>query len=543
MTGLAVAAVLAAPAAPVPGAAPPPAAREAVNAAQVHAFAHAVYNLAEQVQQAYARKVGLTELLRGAVRGLYEEAGVPVPDAVADALTRADHTNHLLEALVDARTRLGNHPKLSGAKSLFAAVNGFRYATDPLCQLAPPRAGIAAAADQEFSVGVELEGVVGMRWALYQVEHGVATGRAPAVPGFFGPVPRPDAVPSPAALPWTVRRVVPGSPAQRAGVRPGDVVTHLNGAEVTAATADKLFAEFAFPRRPAFDPATGLGLAPERTLTFRRGTDPAFSAALKADGYTPESAFGVVRTADGWDCLLDRKYKIGYVRLGPIESELDKRFGGLMADLEKRGCRALVLDLRWCPGGYVNEAAGIAGLFLPGGAVVAKMEYRNPARAGTGSEVTAPPGGGRYTALPLVVLVGAETVGGGELIASALRDNDRCEVVGQRTAGRASIQSTVPAGFGNLQFRVTTGTSFRPNGKARQRTPDSGPTDDWGVRPDRGLEVPVTPDKAAELRLHAERHALRPADSREALPFDDPDADPVRLAALAHLRKKLGPPK
>src|SRR5581483_10770715 len=117
--------------------------------------------------------------------------------------------------------------------------------------------------------------------------------------------------------------------------------------------------------------------------------------------------------------------------------------------------------------------------------------------------------------------------------------NDRCVCVGQRTVGRASIQSAIDAGFAGLQFRVTTGFSLRANGKPRAKLPDSKPTDDWGVRPDEGLEVPITADKSAELRQQAELHSLRPADSTEALPFDDPAADPYRLAALTYLRKKL----
>ncbi len=141
-----------------------------------------------------------------------------------------------------------------------------------------------------------------------------------------------------------------------------------------------------------------------------------------------------------------------------------------------------------------------------------------------------------------MVLIGNETTGGGELIAAGLRDNDRCVLMGQRTVGRASIQNIVDGGFGALQFKVTTGESFRPNGKPRQRKPDSGPTDEWGLKPDEGLEVPVTKDKSAELRRWAELHSLRPADSTEALDFDDPDKDPYRVKALDYLRKKLGKP-
>jgi C-terminal processing protease CtpA/Prc len=542
MTGFVVSALLLAPASPVPAAPPPREKVGEVDRFQSQNFARTVYNLADQVAVLYVveKKDHVRELMAAAVRGLYEEAGQGVPESVSGALARATSATQLVELLADARVALGNHPNLSGAKSLFAAVNGFKYATDPICGLYSSRVNTYASVDQDFGVGIELEGVVGTRWALYQVEHGVASGRY-GVPGWFGQVPRPETIPSPAGLPWRVKRVVPGSPAQKAGVKPGDVITHLDGREITADNANRMFSVFAYPSG-AIDPNTGNPLIPERTLTFRRGDRKPFPVLLKAEGYTPESAFGVMRTADGWDCMLDARYKIGYIRLGPIEMGLDARVAEMMEQLAKRGCRALVLDLRWCPGGYVNPGTAIAGMFLKDGSVIAKMEYRNPAQAGSDTEVRTPPGGGTYANLPLVLLVGHETTGGGELIASALRDNDRCVIVGQRSVGRASIQNARPAGFAEVQFRVTTGTSFRPNGKNRQRKPDSKPTDDWGVRPDPGLEVPLTADLSAELRKQAELHSLRPADSREALAWDDPTADPYRLAALTYLRKQLGPP-
>jgi hypothetical protein len=60
------------------------------------------------------------------------------------------------------------------------------------------------------------------------------------------------------------------------------------------------------------------------------------------------------------------------------------------------------------------------------------------------------------------------------------------------------------------------------------------------MKPDEGLEIPVTKDKSAELRKWADLHALRPADSNEALDFDDPEKDPYRIKALDYLRKRLG---
>ncbi|WP_439629822.1 S41 family peptidase [Gemmata sp.] len=542
MTGLVALALLAAAAAPAPvPAVPALKAPGGVDRNQALNLARMVYQLAEQVAVTYVtpKPDHTRELIAAAVRGLYEETGADVPDKVKEALARAGTAVELVEVLTDVRVLLGDHPNLRGARSLFAAMNGFKHATDPLCGLYSARINSFASVDQDFGVGIELEGVVGMRWALYQVEQGVALGRyAPA--GWFGPVQRAHELASPAGATWRVRRVIPGSPAQRAGIKPGDVVTHLNGSEVTPETANALFAQLANPSQ-AFDPATGRPKAQDRTLTFRRGDEKPFTATLRGEPYAPESAFGVLRTADDkWDCVLDREYKIGYIRLGPIETGLDAKFAEMMDGLVKQGCRALVLDLRWCPGGYVDPGTRIAGMFLKDNSVIAKMDYRNAAQAGTANEIRTPPGGGQFSTLPLVLLVGSETTGGGELIASALRDNDRCVVVGQRSVGRASVQNVRDAGFAGVQFRVTTGTSFRPNGKNRMRKPDSQPTDDWGIRPDEGLEVPVTADKSAELRRQADLHALRPADSREALPFDDPAADPYRLTALVYLRKHLG---
>src|SRR5207302_835226 len=137
-----------------------------------------------------------------------------------------------------------------------------------------------------------------------------------------------------------------------------------------------------------------------------------------------------------------------------------------------------------------------------------------------------PPKLTKFTDVPMVALIGSQTVGGGELIAAALQDNNRAVLIGQRTFGRAAVTQVVETGFGGMKYKVTIGTTLRPNGKPRHRTADSRPTDDWGVRPDSGHLVPVTADLSAELGRWADLQALRPADSREVVAFDDPAKDP-----------------
>jgi carboxyl-terminal processing protease len=274
----------------------------------------------------------------------------------------------------------------------------------------------------------------------------------------------------------------------------------------------------------------------------------------------------VIRTESKWDGLLDRDFKIGYIRVGPIEQGTERKLEEMLDDLTKADCRALILDLRWCPGGYVTPGTEIAGLFLKPNDVIAQVSSR-VFRGGRPLPPAAPPGfnpqpgfnpgmpalpdlyrasgpsAGKFSKLPLLVLVGSETTGGGEMIAAALQDNRRAQVMGQRTAGRASIQNAMDIGFGQLQFKVTTGATLRANGKPRGKLPNSKPTDEWGVKPDTGLEVPVTLAVSKQLRLWAEEQVLRPAESNAALPFDDPAKDPYRSAALVHLRKMLGAKK
>ena len=531
--------MLVAPAAPVPAQPPVPAAK--ADRFKALEFARVVCQVGEEVAAQYVKPVEVKELIAAAARGMYEECGLPVPDRVLKAIHDAGSSAALVDTLADVRLLLANQPALRGPRALVAAINGFRHATEPLCQLTSPRASTFASVDMDFGIGIELEGAGGVPWMVYQVEYKVALGHHPPV-GWLDPVPRPDAVNAPAAAPWRLKRVIPESPAQKAGIKPGDVITHFNGKEVTAESANKLFPQFAFPAQ-LIDPRTGRPVPPDRTLTFRRGPGRPFSVNIKGEPYTPASAFGVVRTnEDKWDCMLERAYMIGYVRLGAVELHLDDTVGAMLAELDKKGCRALILDLRWCPGGYIDPAVGIAGAFLPDRALIARMKYRVPNAPGNDPELRAPPGLSKYTTYPLVVLVGNETLGGGELMAAALRDHDRCVLMGQRTVGRAATQYPIEGGFGDLQFKVTTGTASRINGKARQRLPDSGPLDDWGVKPDAGLEVPVTLGKSAELRRGAELHAIRPFDSDEALDFDDPAQDPYRLKALDYLRKKIGKP-
>ena len=152
--------------------------------------------------------------------------------------------------------------------------------------------------------------------------------------------------------------------------------------------------------------------------------------------------------------------------------------------------RALVLDLRGCPGGLLETSVGVAALFLPEGEVVAhargagkeanqtyrasKAFYGRRSGADPLSELPA-----AVRSLPLAVLVDQATASGGEIVAAAMQDHKRAVVVGRNTYGRASIQTITPLQLGAIKYTSSYWTS--PSGRTLHGS---------GVKPDVLVENP-----------------------------------------------------
>jgi C-terminal processing protease CtpA/Prc len=104
-------------------------------------------------------------------------------------------------------------------------------------------------------------------------------------------------------------------------------------------------------------------------------------------------------------------------------------------------------------------------------------------------------------------------------------------VAGQRTLGKASIQTMLGLPVPDAGLKLTSGTFLRPSGKNLHRFPDSRSGDDWGVRPDAKAECRQSPELNRQLKEWWMLQTLRPGTSNEALPLDDPGADPQRETA------------
>ena len=264
----------------------------------------------------------------------------------------------------------------------------------------------------------------------------------------------------------TVVRVIPGSPAEKAGLRAGESIVRVDGASVAGETIDQVVAKV---RGPAGTSVT-LGLqdadGSNRDLTIVR-------AQLDIPLVTWAMAPGTMDAV---------------IRLESFSTGATKDTVAAIKAARAAGAVGIVLDLRANPGGYVNEAVDVASQFVASGVV-----YISEDRSGTPvpHEVA---GGGIATEVPLVVLVDGQTASAAEIVTGAIQDAGRAKVVGETTYGTGTVVGTFPLSDGSA---VTIGTErwLTPKGHAIWRQ---------GLTPDETVALPqgvnfLVPDDFATL--------------------------------------------
>jgi C-terminal peptidase prc len=480
---------------------PPP---RAELRAEADAYGQQLVLAVAQVNARYVRPVDTQALLRAALEGMYVAARVPVPAALdADlkaVLGRATPETELqVIGTFLARTResLGDPEPLRGSNALLVSCEAMMRQLDP-------HSGVVREDGLRKGIGVDDQQGIGIELA-----DNFGTG------------------------PLLLKSVAPGGPAQAAGLRPGDEITHLDGKSVQGMTSAvaQLLCNQGVPATAAERDAVAAAAVDVTLTVVRPGTRAPRKLTLERQEWQPETVLGVRRDRHNrWQYLLDREHGIGHVRLGALGNRTALTVREVVTDLRADGMRGLILDLRWCPGGYLREAVDLASLFV-GEGKVATVKHRD------GREETYPSDAeNKLLDFPIVVLVNGETSGGAELIAAALQDHKRAVLAGQRTLGKGSIQSTLPLGVSGAGLKLTTATFVRASGKGLHRYPDSKLADDWGVRPDPKMDCRVSAGLGKQLREWWQQQDLRPGTCDEVLPLDDPEADPQRLFAVRVLR-------
>jgi carboxyl-terminal processing protease len=292
----------------------------------------------------------------------------------------------------------------------------------------------------------------------------------------------------------TIVSPIEGSPADAAGLLPGDKVIAIDGEDMT-------------------------GVAPEEArlkVLGPEGTKVTLSVARDGEQkpieFTITRAQIEIRSAEGK--MLENN--IGYVDINTFGEKTTQELRSTLDDLLKQNPRGIIIDLRNNPGGYLSTAVEVGSEFIDEG-VILYEEYGDGRR-----DEHKALGNGRATDIPLVVLINEGSASASEILAGALRDYDRATLVGVKSYGKGSVQNWVPLSDNQGAARVTI---------AHWLTPDEHLIDHIGLMPDVVVEMsPEDFETQRDPQLDAAIQTLEATLGGNAIPTSQPTSIPAFTA-------------
>jgi carboxyl-terminal processing protease len=221
-----------------------------------------------------------------------------------------------------------------------------------------------------------------------------------------------------------VAEPMPNTPAFRAGILSGDIITHVNGKSVTG----KKLSEEVIPQIRG-EEGTFV------TLTVQRAAKP------KPKSLTFRLRREAIHSPITDSRMQDATNKIGYIRLNMFNEEADMQIGQDIEKLKKQGMKALIFDLRSNPGGILEVSRDVASRFIPSGPVVWLEQKSGQLESLNVDNHNAKRDGGQF---PLVVLVNGGSASASEIVSGGLQDAKVATVIGTRTFGKGLVQKIVP---------------------------------------------------------------------------------------------------
>jgi len=244
------------------------------------------------------------------------------------------------------------------------------------------------------------------------------------------------------------------TPAQRAGVKAGDLIIRLDDTPVKGMSLDDAV------KIMRGKPGTNIDLT-----IVREGEDQPLKFTITRDR---------IRVKSVKSRLLEPGY--AYVRVSQFQERTGKDLHNAITELKKENkgnLKGLVLDLRNNPGGLLDAAVIVSDTFLDRGTIVSvkgRTEDNKLSQAATPGDI--------LKGSPIVVLVNEGSASASEIVAGALQDNKRAVIMGQKTFGKGSVQTVIPLG-NNSALKLTTARYYTPSGRSIQAE---------GIAPDIALE-------------------------------------------------------
>lgn len=241
------------------------------------------------------------------------------------------------------------------------------------------------------------------------------------------------------------------SPAKKAGILAGDVIDKVNGVDVTGQDLEK---------------AVGMMKGEKGTsvsLTLTREGKGDFDVKVNREQIEMVTVTGEML-----------QNNIGYIKISMFDENTAKNFNKKLKELQGKGMKGLVLDLRGNPGGLLNECVDVVSNFIPKGKTIVSTidKYKNEKKYDSK--------GGAAINLPLVVLTDEGTASASEIVSGAVRDYKLGTLIGKKTFGKGVVQTILDTGNGTA-LKVTISKYYTPNGENIHGT---------GIKPDIEVELP-----------------------------------------------------
>jgi carboxyl-terminal processing protease len=221
-----------------------------------------------------------------------------------------------------------------------------------------------------------------------------------------------------------IQSVIPGSPAEKAGLLGGDTVLSVDGVSTQGQSIDAVVAKI---RGTA-------GTSVTLSIEHSGATDPVSVTIVRAQVDVPSVSWALIPGT-----------KVADIRIEEFANNATDELVTMIAAARSAGATGLVLDLRGNPGGYVDQAVGVASQFLKDGDV-----YREQDRSGSIKEIPVTTGG-TATDLPMAVLVDNGTASSAEIVSGAIQDAKRGTLIGEKTFGTGTVLS---------QFKLSDGSAL-----------------------------------------------------------------------------------
>lgn len=475
------------------------------------AFAAKLIHATQQVREGYVKNLNQGELVAWAIRGLYQRVDEKMP---ADVKERLDKIKEMKEPeltvlVADVREKLGSREDLDKHKDIDFALQFMLSHLDPYTTYIDPETldRFSQETDASFTgIGIQI---------------------------------RKDTVKDMLLVVTPIK----GSPAYKAGIKAGDVITKIT--REMDSKGNKLDTpEVISTKGLAIADAVKKILGREKTkvkLTVEREGEPKpLEFEVTRDRIEVETVLGTKRKEDdSWDYVIDHQNRICYVRLTQfaqntardlveVIDKLEQKF-----KLDKKDIQGFILDLRNNPGGLLTSAVIISDLFIDDGMIVS-------IRPRVGREL---PYYGEheksFTKFPMVVLVNGGSASGSEIVAACLQDHNRAIIMGERSYGKGSVQNI--QNFEGGKLKMTTASYWRPSGKNMNRTSTGGKDEDeWGVMPDQGFAMKYSVKESEQLADH--QHELEVIPRRDLPPAKEkkPEFKDRQLQmALDYLRSQI----